>query len=154
MHGSTMYATLTVTSGREYHIKVTPNASGTGTYRIGFNSMPLPPQTLSTAAPLVVNTWADGAFTAANGEQWFTFTAASSMYLHVFFGTLKNLYVQLYESNGAEHGDRTHLYGTTTYTSMILTSGAVYYVQVTPNAGIGNYRIAINMSTTAPAISD
>ena len=153
---SNTYTLLTITSGREYHIRVSPNGSGTGTYRIGFNSTTLRPGTFVGAITLSVDTWADGAIAAANGEQWYRFTAASSMqYLHVFFGTLTDLYVQVYDSNGDTLGSRTNLYGSTTYTSLLLVSGEVYYVRVTPNdAGIGTFRIGFNMSTTGPGIAD
>ena len=156
LSGSTTYASLTITSGREYHIKVSANGSGTGTYRIGFNSTTLTPGTLAGAVTLSIDTWADGALTAANGEQWYKITAAATMqYLHVFFGTLTDLYVQLNDNNGTTLGSRTNLYGTTTYTSLLLVSGELYHIKVTSNgSGTGTFRIAFNISTTAPAVSD
>ena len=154
LSGSNTYASLTITSGREYFIKVSSNS--TGTYRIGFNSTTLTPGTFTGARALSINTWADGEITSANGEQWFKFTAVASMqYLHVFFGTLTDLYVQLYDSKGAALGSRTNLYSSTTYVSLLLVSGELYYVRVTPNSpGAGTYRIAFNTSTNAPMVSD
>jgi hypothetical protein len=47
---------------------------------------------------LVYNTWADGVIltSSGRGQQWFKFTATeNSQYIHVSFGTLTDLYVQL-----------------------------------------------------------
>ena len=156
MSSSTTYTSVTITRGREYYIKVSSNGFGTGTYLIGFNSMPSAPGVLARAPTLTVNTWADGALTATNMEQWYKFTATASMqYLHVFFGTLTDLYVQLYDSNGDTLGASTYLSSSTTYTSLLLASGQMYYVKVTPwGSGTGTYRIGFNMSTTAPPLSD
>ncbi|MDR1445024.1 MAG: pre-peptidase C-terminal domain-containing protein [Treponema sp.] len=153
LYSSTRYKSLTVTSGREYYIKVTPYGSNGGTYRIGFNTMPLPCGTLAAATMLTANTWADGVIAAASGEQWFKFTATTGMhYLHAFFGTLTDLNVRLYDSNGGTLGNNINLYTSTKYTSLVVTSGQVYYVRVTPynNGGGGTYKIAFNTSTTAP----
>jgi hypothetical protein len=153
-------AVLTITSGKAYYIRVSPYAGqGSGTYRIAFNTMPsppLPPGTLTSAASLKENTWAEGAFTPSSTEQWFKFTAtAATQYLHVSFGTLTDLYVQLYDRNGAVLGNRTELYsyswGSRTYTSLMSERGQVYYVRVTPNSGSGGaYWIAFNTSSAAP----
>jgi predicted RNA-binding protein with TRAM domain len=152
LRGSTTYTTLTVTSGQVYYVKVTPYGSNGGTYRIGFNTMPLAPGILSAAATLSPDTWADGVLTPANGEQWFTFTAsANTQYLHVLFGTLTDLYVQLHDSNGNVLGNPTELRGSTTYTTLTVTSGQVYYVKVTPY-GSGTYRIGFNTMPLAPGI--
>jgi hypothetical protein len=152
LYSSTRYKSLTITSGREYYIKVTPYGSNGGTYRIGFNTMPLPCGTLAAAALLSAGTWADGNITATSGEQWFKFTATTSThYLHVIFGTMTDLYVQLYDSNGGTLGNRTELWSTYTSKSLVVTSGQVYYVRVTPyGSGSGTYRIAFNTSSTAP----
>ena len=65
------YTSLSVTNGQIYYIKVTPHSSGyTGTYQIAFNTTnnrPLPNNS-ATATLLTANTWADGSFTASNGE--------------------------------------------------------------------------------------
>jgi hypothetical protein len=161
LSGSTKYLALTVTSGRSYYVKVSEGSSWagspTGTYRIGFNAMPLPCGTLAAATALTANTWANGAINTAGGEQWFKFTAtAGTQYLHVIFGTLTDLYVHLYDGNGGTLGDSTNLHSSSTnkYKSLIVTTGQVYYVKVTPwysNSSSGTYRIAFNTSTTAPA---
>jgi hypothetical protein len=151
------YTFLTVTIGKAYYIKVTPY-SGRGAYRIAFNttpSPPLPPGTLTAAATLAENTWAEGAITSSNNEQWFRFTAtAATQYIHVSFGTLTDLYVQLYNHNGSALGDRTRLQNNNynRYTPVMVTSGQVHYIKVTPYSGSGGgtYRIAFNTSATAP----
>jgi len=155
------YTSLTVTSGREYYVKVTQNtsfSSSYGTYRIGFNATPTAPGILAGAVPLTVGTWADGVITSTGGEQWFKFTATTSMhYIHIFFGTLTALSVQLHDSAGGTLGSSTTLAsfaGYRRYTSLLVTSGQTYYVRVAPASGIGSnsgtYRIAVNTSETAP----
>ncbi|GHV81636.1 hypothetical protein AGMMS49991_01940 [Spirochaetia bacterium] len=132
-------ASRTVTSGNVYYIKVTPYSSSyTGTYQITFGYI-APPGT----PILTVDTWANGSL-ASGGEQWFSFTAtAATQYIHVAFGTLTNLYVRLYDSNGAEVGSYTQLSGSATFTSRPVTNGNVYYVKVTPYSSLtGTYQIA------------
>jgi hypothetical protein len=149
------YTTLTVTSGKAYYIKVTPYSGG-GSYLIAFNTMsspPLPPGTLTAAVALAENAWAEGAITSSNNEQWFRFTAtAATQYIHVSFGTLTDLYVQLYNQNGSVLGDQTRLQNYRKYISMAVTSGQVYYIKVTPysSSGDGKYWIAFNTSATVP----
>jgi hypothetical protein len=120
----------------------TSNNPGTGT-GTGIKANPI---------PLTVNTWADGSITSTIGEQWFKFTAtASTQYLHVSFGTLTDLYVKLYDSNGGTLGDSTNLYSSKPYTSLSIVSGQTYYVRVTGyGSKTGTYRIGFNTSTTAP----
>jgi hypothetical protein len=151
--GSTL---LTVTSGKAYYIKVTPS-SGSGAYRIAFNttqSPPLPPGTLTAAAALTENAWTGGDITSSINEQWFQFTAtAATQYIHVNFGTLPDLYIQLYDHNGSVLGSQTQLPSgnDNKHTSVIVTIGQVYYIKVTPSgSGSGTYRIAFNKSDTAP----
>jgi hypothetical protein len=157
LYSSARYTPLTVTGGQTYYIRVTSASSNGGTYRIGFNDMPLAPGTLSEAATLTQGAWADGVLTPASGAQWFTFTAtAGTHYLHVIFGTLTNLYVQLYDSNGGTLGNSMHLYiyswESVTSKSLVVTSGQTYYIRVTPYSSTGGtYRIAFNASETAPA---
>ncbi|GBU29221.1 hypothetical protein R84B8_02785 [Treponema sp. R8-4-B8] len=156
------YTSMSVTSGQVYYIKVTPynpdyyydyyRDSNSGTYRIAFNDSIIPPD--ATVTMLTADTWSDGNL-SANGEQWFEFTAtASTQYIHAAFGTLTNLYVQLYDSTGNTGGDQTNLSNNNNdrrYISRSVTSGQVYYIRVTPysSSGSGTYRIAFN-STTAP----
>jgi hypothetical protein len=103
---------------------------------------------------LVVSAWANGAITSTTAEQWFQFTATdSTQYVHVRFGTLNNLYVRLYDSNGGTLGSQTNLHSNTNHTSFTVTSGQTYYIKVTPysSSGTGTYRIAFNTSSTPPA---
>jgi hypothetical protein len=144
------HTALTVTSGKVYHIKITPYSGG-GAYRIAFNaasSPPLPPGAVTAAKTLVENAWQDGAFTSSNNEQWFRFTAtAGTHYLHIFFVTLSGLYVQLYDRNGGALGT-----GALTSSSKSLTvpSGEVYVRVSGLESGTGTYRIAFNKSDTPP----
>jgi hypothetical protein len=146
---STKYISRTVSTGQTYYIKVTPYSSSySGTYQIGFTESIVPPG----AIPLTLNTWADGNL-PVNGEQWFTFTAtASTQYIHASFGTLTNLYVQVYNSSGATVGSRTNLNSTNEYISRTVSTGQTYYIRVTPYSSSysGTYQIGFNTDFVPP----
>jgi len=156
--GSTRYTSRSLTIGQEYYIKVLPyNSSYNGTYRIGFNSSTAtPPITMpSGAIQLTASTWTDGNISTSGGEQWFKFTATSStQYIHVYFGALNNMYVQVYDSTGSTVEYETNLYNTSKYVSRTLNVGHEYYIKVWPYNSYysGTYRIAFNASSTAPSI--
>jgi hypothetical protein len=142
---------ISVASG-EYYIRVKPDF-GIGTYRIAFNTSSTPPpiQLPIDAAALSANTWANGNIASAGEEQWFTFTATTtgSQYIHASFGTLTDLYVQLYDSAGNEVGGySSNLYSGSRYTSRSVSSGQVYYIRVRPRSGSGTYQIKFNTSYT------
>ena len=106
-----------------------------------------------TPTQLTLDQWASGNISSSGGEQWFTFTAtASTQYIHVTFGTLTDLYVLLYDTNGNTVGSNTNLYGSDRYTSRSVTSGQKYYIKVWPysNSGSGSYQIAFNTSSSTP----
>jgi hypothetical protein len=149
--GSTASTSQALTSGATYYIKVTPYYSS-GTYRLGFTDFPKEPE--ATVTQLTIDTWADGYIAPSGYEQWFKFTAtASPQYLHVKFSTMTDLYVQLNDSSAYTVGSPTLLRGNTVgtkSTSQALTSGATYYIKVTPYYSGGTYRIGFNTSTTAP----
>ena len=164
LYGDIKYTSLTVTAGKVYYIKVTPGTKGyydsstTGTYRITFNSVQFRPGTFDKAATLTPDVWENG--TILDGEeQWFKFTAtAGTQYLHIIFGTMNNIDVQLYSEVGDALGNSMGLHDDTKYKSFIVAIGQVYYVRVTPGTEYswrsdsitGTYRIAINISTVAP----
>jgi hypothetical protein len=156
LYSSAKYVSMSLNSGQEYYIKVTPYSSYSGTYQIAFNMSSAAPGTgitlPSNAIPLTASVWADGNL-STGGEQWFKFTATSNtQYIHVSFGTLSDLYVQLYNSDGGTVGDRTNLYSNTKYVSRSLNYGQEYYIKVTPyGSGSGAYQIAFNTSSTAPS---
>jgi hypothetical protein len=157
LYGSTKNISRSLTVGQEYYIRVRPYSSSySGTYQIAFNAANTPPPiTLPTNATTLTtaNTWASGNITTAGGEQWFKFTAtASTQYIHVSFGTLTDLNVQVYDSNGVEVGSQTNLYSSTKNISRPLTVGQEYYIKVWPfsSSGRGTYQIAFNGSSTAP----
>ena len=160
--GSTDYMSFSVSSGQVYYLKVTGGpfylGSNSGTFRIAFNSVQFPPGTFDAAASLSAGVWANGNI-LSDGEQWFRFTASgSTQYLHVVFGTMRNMDVQLHTSSGAALGNAQNLRsssGSTNYISLLVTSGHVYYIRVTGGpfylgSNSGTYQIAFNMSETAP----
>jgi uncharacterized repeat protein (TIGR02543 family) len=160
LYNSSSYASRSgLTAGTTYYIRVRPyDSNGSGTYKIAFNASSTAPavQLPTNAIPLTLNTWADGSIPTANGQQWFSFTATSS-YHYIHFdtsGTLNDVYVQLYDSNGTTVGSETRLYSSTTSYGRSLTSGTTYYIRVRPydSAGSGAYRIGFTTSTTAPTL--
>jgi stress response protein SCP2 len=149
---SNKYISRTVTSGQVYYVRVRPYSGG-GTYQIGFNATVYPPGTAITT--LTANVWADGDITSGNGEQWFMFTATSAtQYIHASFGTLTNLYVQVYDSayNTVEAETNLSTSSSNKYTSRTVTSGQVYYVRVRPigSSYSGTYRIGFNATVFPP----
>jgi predicted RNA-binding protein with TRAM domain len=152
----------TVTSDETYYVRVTASiSSATGTYQIAFNASEIAPPLVDisaiTATPLIANTWSTNGSITAGGEQWFKFTAgATTQYIHFDPGTLSSVYVQLYNSAGSKIGRRSDLlYGGSPSTSVTVTSGTEYYINVTTynNTGAGAYKIAFNASTTPPGIT-
>jgi hypothetical protein len=148
-----------LTSGATYYIKVTPGSSSSGTYRIGFTGFPAQPGT--TFTQLTLDTWADGnialAYCGGLREQWFEFTATvATQYIHIKFSTMTSLSVQVYDSSVYTVGSQASLSGSTggtDSTSRELTSGATYYIKVTPQAyssASGTYRIGFTTSAKAP----
>jgi hypothetical protein len=147
---SNKYVSLSVTVGQVYYIRVRPyDSSKSGTYKIGFNTLPLSPGTTTT--PLTENVWADGNLPASSDEQWFKFTAtASTQYIHVSLGTLTNLYVQVYDSSGSTVGSGTNLNSSSSnkYISQSVTVGQEYYIRIRPNSSnSGTYKIGFNTSS-------
>jgi hypothetical protein len=158
----------TVTSGKTYYIEVRPYYaySGKGTYQIAFNTSSTRPDGTWTPGadvvvmPLTEGVWADGNIASPSGEQWFSFTAISSYshYIHALFGTMTDLWVSVYDSNGNTVGtekdnlfDSSYSYTHYTYRSS-LTSGQKYYIKIWPYTGYsGTYQIAFNTSSTRPS---
>jgi len=102
--------------------------------------------------PLLRNAWANG--NISDNDQWFKFTANSStQYIHVIFGTLNNLNVQLYDNSMNLVGIQSNLQSTTTRISRSLTNGNDYYIRIWPfnSSNKGTFRITFNTSTTAPS---
>jgi hypothetical protein len=159
VYSSTAYDSRTLTVGQVYYVRVTPyDNSYTGTYQIGFNASFLPP---GGAAILTANVWENGSI-ASYGAQWFSFTAtAATQYIHVTYGTLTDLYIQVLNQSGTvltgtEKGGTTsttpNLYESYTWASYTLTEGQTYYLRVWPynSSNSGTYQIAFNTSSTPP----
>jgi hypothetical protein len=139
--------------GDTVYIKVTA-FSGTGTYRIAFNTTSYPPgATITTLTP---NNWANGNLSSPSDEQWFKFspTSGGTHYIHVSFDTLTDLNIRLFSANDMLSG-WVNLFGNNKRYTASLSSGNVYYVLVRPNSnsgpGSGTYKIAFNDSMTSPS---
>ena len=154
-----------LTNNADYYIRVSPyytSSSGTGTYKIGFNTTAETPKVTPTPVPttvsstLTVDQFSDGNIANAGEDQWFKFTStAATQYIHFdSSGTLSNVYVQLYTSDGRLLGGSSNFSSYNTYTSRTVTNGTVYYIKVTPSSstGKGTYKIGFNTSSTKPNI--
>jgi hypothetical protein len=152
LYSSTTNTSRSLASEQTYYIRVRPYSSSySGTYQIGFTTSTTAPILTSTPIPLTVNQWADGNLPTSSDVQWFTFTAtASTQYIHVEFGTLTGLYVQVYDSNNATVGSETSVSSSYPNTSRSLTVGQTYYIKVRPYESTGTYRIGFNTSTISP----
>ena len=163
---------LSVSSGQTYYVRVTSGTgisytlgSTTGTFKMTFNSVTHRPGTFDEAVGLSSGVWENGNV-LTDGEQWYKFTAtAGTQYLHVAFGTMNDITVQLYTDSGDALGNAQILqshnsYNTNyrSYISLLVSGGQVYYLRVTPGSSsfsvnissTGTYRIAFNASETAP----
>jgi predicted RNA-binding protein with TRAM domain len=160
--GSTQYTSRTVKVGSVYYIRVWPYSStDRGSYKIGFTESTTAPSKITmptvNVTTLVFDEWANGVIASSGVVQWFKFNAtAATQYIHCQWGTLNDVYVQLYDATGALVGAQVNLYGTGAgrYTPRAVTVGSVYYVRVWPfsSAGSGGtYQIGFTTSTTAPA---
>jgi phosphoheptose isomerase len=148
----TTFASLSVTSGIEYYIKVSSSDSFSGSYKIAFSASPTSPDksaALALATPLTANTWTSDDLNAGD-EHWFKFTATAAIqYIHVSPGTLTNLYVQLHDSADREVGNSLSFTPSNTYSRLNVISGSVYYLYVSSSSS-GSYRIAFTTSTNSP----
>jgi hypothetical protein len=112
-------------------------------------TQPVPPPTYPW---LTENVWMDGNI-ATGGEQRFSFIAtAYTQYIHIAFGSLDDMYVQLYDSNGVSVGDPSNLYRSAVSMSQNVTPGQIYTIRVWPYyySNSGTYQIAFNDSATRP----
>jgi hypothetical protein len=121
----------------------------------------------TSAVPLTLDAWVNGQIVAAGSggaqEQWFTFTAtADTQYLHIRYSTMRNLDVQVYDSDEITIGAQTNLHGNSGEVgnfSRTVYSGETYYIKVTPGYGSrGNYRIGftdfpVRPGTTIPQMT-
>jgi len=147
--------------GKDYYIKVSASYS-TGTYKIAFNNLTLPPSSITIPTTgvntLSANVWTDGNITTAGGEQLFKFTAsATTHYIHFYTGTLSSVYVQRYDADGrliSGTWNGTNLSGTSLYaTQESLTTSNVYYIKVSSSYSTGTYKITFSTTTTTPDIT-
>jgi hypothetical protein len=150
---STKNTTRSVTIGQEYYIEVISYlAAYSGTYKIGFTALPVPPGT--TITQLTADTWADGNLPTSSDVQLFKFTAtASTQYIHVWLGTLNTPGVQVYDLSGDTIGTETYLSGGgIKNTTRSVTIGQEYYIRVrsTDSRYSGTYKIGFNALPCSP----
>jgi hypothetical protein len=147
---------ITVTEDDTYFMKITPNVANSiiGDYRIKFNGSVFPVWPPEDCTQLTVNRWEDGEITEPGGIQWFSFTATdSTQYIHFIWGTLSDIYVQLYTEAGGLQGIRTNAYSSTVRVDRTgLTVGDTYYINITPYSASrnGTYRILFSPNNSVP----
>jgi hypothetical protein len=144
--GDSSFISISVTQGQTYYIKVWPNFY-TGSYQIAFNkSETAPGINLPTGnvTSLKVNTWTNGNFDELNSKQWFSFIAtANPQYIIFNADTINPFYsviMQVYDSSGVKVGNMT-MFRSTSYMTISVMSGQVYYIQVWPAIETGTYQI-------------
>ena len=169
--GAVRYASWSVKKGETYYVK----ASGygfrvssydyySGTYWIGFTEFPAQPETVITN--LSENSWLNGNIVHPNsdgtGEQWFTFTATSSMQqVYIKLSSIKYLNAYLYDSSYNRIGSELIVQGGTDKlgsASWSVKAGENYYIQVSGYGFMvsfydyysGSYWIAFNSTGTPP----
>jgi len=158
LYDSTTSISRTVTNNSLCYIMVKPY-NNTGTYRISFSASPMVVLPTANVTTLESNKWKDGNITGYSDIQWYKFTASSTAahYIYIDFGTLSNVYVQLYDSTGTGVGDQASLSSSNSSTSQSLTNNNAYYIKVTPNSSYGSssgtYKIGYNTSTTKPPVT-
>jgi len=164
--GYKRYATLTVTSGNDYYIKVTPYSSigsdwEDGTYNITFSSLSFSPDIIQ----LTSDKWADNRLASSSDENWFEFTAGSTTthYIHFYPGTASYLYVHLFDvagtelsindNDGTSSANGINMSISTSYVSFTPANGNTYYIKVTPYSSYsGTYKIGYNTGKTPPPL--
>ncbi|MDR2576392.1 MAG: hypothetical protein LBC52_08135 [Treponema sp.] len=119
---------------------------------------PPPPFSPLNVINLTEDAWAEGNIPASNGEQWFKFTIQSAYYpscIHIDFGTLTDLNIQMYKSDGSTQDVPKNYSGDININKWYdLTSWETYYLKVTPNTGGGTYLITFNSTDTAPVLPE
>jgi hypothetical protein len=143
---------LNATRSSRHYVKILPySGTGYGDYRISYTASTLSNDELSGiagATVLTANTWTDGNITTEGGEQWFKFTMTSvPQYIHVG-GTLTDLNIQLYDSNG-KFLNRSIL-----STRVNVTQGSMYFIKLLPyrDDGHGEYNIMFTASVDTPDV--
>jgi predicted RNA-binding protein with TRAM domain/stress response protein SCP2 len=151
---TTYISPTTLTSGQTYYVKVTPN--GSGSYKIAFNATGWAPGEIDTVVTLTDDRWTDGSLTAANPVQWFRFIANETRYLHIEYGTLTDLSIQVFDSsnNRVNTSRATGRTGVSVHGAITVTSGQTYYIRVMPysSSNSGTYKIAFNSTIWTPNI--
>lgn len=117
---------------------------------VGFNSV-TGSGTQANPIVLAANTWASGKISDVDSSQWFKFTATSSSHYIHYDGIWS--FIQLYNSSFNAVGSENIISGNMSnyYSSLIV--GNVYYIKVSYNVAIGDYKIAFNSSYSAPTNS-
>jgi len=106
---------------------------------------------------LNLNTWTDGNIPTSKDVQWFKFLAPQYLYspifIHINFGTLTNLNVQMYNYDGNTIDKKKNFSGDAKLNQWNdIYSYQACYIKVSPNSGGGTYQIAVNTSDTAPIV--
>ena len=113
---------------------------------------------------LTVNKWKDGEIVQkdknGSGEQWFSFTATASLQnIYIKFGSLKSLYVSLYDSEYSQVDDEVIFEGNidqVKYIDISTNKDNIYYIKVSETDSwrtserSGTYQISFNSTGEEP----
>jgi len=153
------YTESHLTEGQEYYIKASASSGG-GTYKIMFNLSHEEPVTYiilpSDVTSLAADVWTDCDIPTETDEQWFKFPAtAETQYIHFKAGTLRGVYIQLYNADGSKSGIKNDPRECVTFYN--LTVGREYYARISPYnnssydyLSYGTYQILLSKSPVAP----
>lgn len=145
-----------LTSGQTYCLRVTPNTSETGNYRIGFTENSVAPgvlESMDNATSLTLGEWEGGNIIAEGEERWYKFEAtADTHYVHFKKDILDNITFQLYDSTGNLFGDLITYYNSDSTECTSLTSGQTYYIKATPliYTKTGTFEIGYTVTSGEP----
>jgi hypothetical protein len=157
LSSSNLYWSPTSLTSGNYYLQVRQYSGSKGTYKIAVcNSATKPAITMPDATDITAaDTWIDGNL-PKDSEQWFKFTAATTdtQYIHINFLTLRNIYIQMFDSNGTKLFDNTKTIWNDSYQKYFdqaVISGNVYYIRTSVSYEYnGTYKIAFSSSTTTP----
>jgi len=103
---------------------------------------------------LTENQWNEGNIPRPDDEQWFSFTATASIqYIHAEFGTLTDIWISLYDSNGYDmrHGGGNAEFIANFNLFLEVIPEQTYYILVRPFENkSGSYRITFKSTIIHP----
>ena len=147
----------TLTKGKIYYIKITPNPShDSGAYRIRFSNSQLSPDDRKNAIVLSNDVW-DESELIERGQTYKFTASAYTQHFHIMFGTLTNLSIRFFDKDGIMLGEDTddkHLTGdsdkTLSFIQMLTVTHEYYVLVFKSSTDYGTYKIAFSNKPIPP----